>query len=236
MGDLHQALLGFVRASALYDGIGVVVRAHAAVTALLHRRRGNEESEVDEESSGLPLVLVAAVKGLGKIALVLSKGCSTSWSHSLEKFGATKIDELQKSLEVEPRDPREMVPKRYRGNPQSPAEELLTATLNLCTGAFEQCRRGVGPRRFESASGDAITPSGRRSFRGSPRLLLLESTQGTDGHQIVEISQSGLLLASSLATEDSILGTVKRRAELVFLMEDRTSPLFRDGEVASRRL
>ena len=65
---------------------------------------------------------------------------------------------------------------------------------------------------------------------------LLESIQGADGHQIVEISQSGLLLASSLATEDSILGTVKRRAELVLLTEDRTSPLFRDGEVASRRL
>ena len=38
MGDLHQALLGFVKALALYDGIGVGQRAFAAVTALLHRQ------------------------------------------------------------------------------------------------------------------------------------------------------------------------------------------------------
>ena len=36
---------------------------------------------------------------------------------------------------------------------------------------------------------------------------LLESIQGADVHQIIEISLSDLLLASSLATEDSILGT-----------------------------
>ena len=47
---------------------------------------------------------------------------------------------------------------------------------------------------------------------------------------------SGLLLASSPATEDSILGIMKRRAELVLLKEPQTSPLCRDGEVASRLL
>ena len=36
--------------------------------------------------------------------------------------------------------------------------------------------------------------------------------------------------------KDSILGTVKQRAELVLLTEGKTSPLFRDGRVASRRL
>ena len=46
---------------------------------------------------------VTAEKGLRKTALVLFKGCSTSWSHSLEKIGATKIDELQKSLDAEDR-------------------------------------------------------------------------------------------------------------------------------------
>ena len=48
VGDLHKVLLKFVKASAVYDGIGVAVRASAAVTAILHRQRGNEESEVDE--------------------------------------------------------------------------------------------------------------------------------------------------------------------------------------------
>ena len=34
---------------------------------------------------------------------------------------------------------------------------------------------------------------------------------GADGRQIIEISQSRFLLAPSLDTKDSILGTVKRR-------------------------
>ena len=50
------------------------------------------------------------------------------------------------------------------------------------------------------------------------------------------ISLSGFLLASSLATEDSILETVERRAELVLLTEGKTSPPFRDQGVANRRL
>ena len=58
VGHLHQALLGFVKASALYGGIGVVLRAFAAATALLHRQRRNDESKVDEVSSGLPLVVL----------------------------------------------------------------------------------------------------------------------------------------------------------------------------------
>lgn len=154
VGDLHQALLGSVKASALYDGIGVVVRALAAVTALLHRRRRNEESEVDEESSGLPLVLGYCSKGSLEDRTCAVEGLldimvSTRLWSSLDEIGAihvkaaSKVDELQKSLEAEPREPGEIVPKRYRGKPQSPAEELLTATLNLCAGAFEQCRREV---------------------------------------------------------------------------------------------
>ena len=54
--------------------------------------------------------------------------------------------------------------------------------------------------------------------------------------QDIEISLSGLLLVSSLATEDSILGTVKQHADLVLLTEGKTCPLLRDGGVASRRL
>ena len=234
VGDFDQALLGFVKASALYDGIGVVVRALAAVTALLHRRRGKRgiwrgrgvqwfATCLGYCSEGSREDRTRAVEGLLDIMVSFP---GEVWRHknwwTSEEFGSR--------TEGPEGDGAEEVP----GNPQSPAEELLTATLNLFTGAFEQCRRGVGRRRFASA--DAITPSARRSFRGSPRLPLLESIQGADGHQIVEISQSGLLLASSLATDDSILGTVKRRAELVLLTEDRTSPLFRDGEVARRRL
>ena len=97
--DLHQALLGFVKTSALCDGLCVVVRALPAVTALLHRRRKNRNL--------YPVVChlswVTPVKGLCKTALVLSKGRSTSWPHSLEKFGATKMDKLQKSLVAEDR-------------------------------------------------------------------------------------------------------------------------------------
>ena len=50
------------------------------------------------------------------------------------------------------------------------------------------------------------------------------------------ISLSGFLLASSLATEESILEIVERRAELVLLTEGKTSPTFRDQGVANRRL
>ena len=138
VGDLHQALLGLVKASVLYDRIGVVLRALAAVTALLHKKGRNKESKVDEESSGLPLVINYSSKGsLEDRTCAVDRLLDIMVSLPGET-GATKIVELQKSSEAEPREPREMVPKRYRGNPQCPAEEFLTATLNLCTGASEQ--------------------------------------------------------------------------------------------------
>ena len=79
----------------------------------------------------------------------------------------------------------------------------------------------------ETLAGDAVAPSeASLSLKKMPRSRL----------QHIEINLSGLLLVSSLATEDSVLGTVKRRAELVLLTEGKTSPPFREGGVASRRL
>ena len=116
-----------------------------------------------------------------------------------------KFHERQKNLEAEPREPREMAPKRYRGNPQSPAEELFPATLNLCTGAVEQCRREVEDEGDLNPPQE--TPSPQAVVETFVALLvysLLESMQGADGHQIIEISLSGLLLASSLTTTTDV--------------------------------
>ena len=168
--------------------------------------------------------MVTVVKDLWKTVLVLSKGCSTSWSHR-----RYENDEFQKSLEAEPREPREMVPKRYRGNPQSPAEELRTATLTLCTAAFEQCRREV------EDEGDLDPPQETPSpqvvveaFVASPYRCRWASNRRDQS--------KWLALGIFTATKDSILGTVKRRAELVLLTEGKTSPQIRDEEVASSRL
>ena len=77
---------------------------------------------------------------------------------------------------------------------------------------------------FGRIAGKKIT-SERTTLVGSE----VSSTQGADGHQIIVISLSGFLLASSLATEHSML-------ETVLLTEGKTSPLFRDQGVANRRL
>ena len=81
---MHHAQLAFVKASALDDGIGLVVRTLPDVTALLHRQRGNTNLEWNPVVGHVSCV--TPVKGLRKTALVLSIGCSTSWSHFLEKL------------------------------------------------------------------------------------------------------------------------------------------------------
>ena len=52
--DVHQPLLGFVKASVLYDGIDVVVRARSDVPPPQAKKK--QEFQVNEDSSGLPLV------------------------------------------------------------------------------------------------------------------------------------------------------------------------------------
>ncbi|CAE8630113.1 unnamed protein product, partial [Polarella glacialis] len=54
-----------------------------------------------------------------------------------------RVDELQLEDEKEEREPGEAPPKRHRGKGQSPAEELLSATLDFWATSFQQCRREV---------------------------------------------------------------------------------------------
>ena len=95
--------------------------------------------------------------------------------------------------------------------------------------------------------GTAMKLTSLMTFHSIPRRLWLE----TPSHLRRQVFRSkrcqmppalhrdqskGLLLASSLATEDSIRRTEKRRTELVRLAESKTSPLLRNGRVASRSL
>merc|ERR1712232_445028 len=59
----------------------------------------------------------------------------------LYKAVDARIVELQREHEAEKREPGEQVPVKYRGKAQSPAEELITAVLDLWTSTLEQCRR-----------------------------------------------------------------------------------------------
>ena len=62
MGDVHHAVLGFVKESALFDEIGLVGRARPAVTARLHREMGNKNLS-RKESVGWPHVLCYSSEG-----------------------------------------------------------------------------------------------------------------------------------------------------------------------------
>jgi len=53
------------------------------------------------------------------------------------------VDGLQREVEAEEREPGEAPPKRHRGKGQSPAEELLLATLDFWATTLQQSRKEV---------------------------------------------------------------------------------------------
>jgi len=158
---LHGAVLAALQSLPLFDGIGSMVRALADLSALLHRRKRNEAAPgggagdaASEASVGLPLILGFCTKGslpdrgaAVRAALEVTSA-SRLWAPLMEvaqlhAANAAHVDELQREVEAEEREPGEAVPRKHRGKAQSPAEELLCATLDFWASTLEQCRREV---------------------------------------------------------------------------------------------
>jgi len=154
---LHKAVLTAVQSLPVFDGIGQLVKALGDLAALLHRRKRGEEASgeaASEESTGLTLVLSFCSKGslTDRASAVRSAieviSAARLWGpledvEKLYKATASRVDELELEVLKEEREPGEPVPKRHRGKMQSPAEDLLTAILDLWTSTIEQCRREV---------------------------------------------------------------------------------------------
>lgn len=138
----HWALLQ----RSVFEGVGVVVRAFADLSALMHRRkRGQDWEEFSEDSSDLCFIQSFCVKGSlsDRISAVRSTqdvaSATRLWTLSeviqLHTDTVCHID----SLEV---DGEESTGK-HRGRAQSPAEELLSATLDFWASTLEQCRKEI---------------------------------------------------------------------------------------------
>eukprot|EP00929_Paragymnodinium_shiwhaense_P064792 TRINITY_DN32504_c0_g1_i1.p1 TRINITY_DN32504_c0_g1~~TRINITY_DN32504_c0_g1_i1.p1 ORF type:complete len:1977 (+),score=460.55 TRINITY_DN32504_c0_g1_i1:60-5990(+) len=153
---LHKAVLVAVQTLPVFDGNGPILRALADLSALLFRRKRNESLEgcsaPNEATTGLPLVLGFCAKGLlvdrgsaARAALELMAATrlwsSLSDAASLYGSAAARVDEMQKQVEAEKREPGEPVPVKHRGKTDSPAEVFLTACLDMWTSTLEQCRK-----------------------------------------------------------------------------------------------
>ena len=87
MSGRQSFVSGYARvcqASPLYGGIGVVLRVLAAGRLSFTKKK--ETRNLDEEPRILLLVEKSFSTRLWKAALVLSTGCSTSWSYFLENW------------------------------------------------------------------------------------------------------------------------------------------------------
>eukprot|EP00927_Polykrikos_kofoidii_P070848 TRINITY_DN67226_c0_g1_i1.p1 TRINITY_DN67226_c0_g1~~TRINITY_DN67226_c0_g1_i1.p1 ORF type:complete len:2004 (-),score=394.10 TRINITY_DN67226_c0_g1_i1:98-6109(-) len=180
---LQKGMLKSVQTLPIFDGNGLLLRALADATALMYRRkRGDPQPKgVDpptEDSIGLPLILGFCAKGnlqdrgsAAKAAMEVMSAArlwgTLSEAASLYEASASRVDAMQKELEEEKREPGESVPMRYRGKATSPAEEYLTATLDLWTGTLEQCRRE------EEDEGD-LEPPDERELSAFARATLQE--------------------------------------------------------------
>ncbi|CAE8630509.1 unnamed protein product, partial [Polarella glacialis] len=123
----------------------------------MHRRKRMEvlgSATCDEAAMGLPLVLSFCSKGsltdrgVAVKAYLEVISAARLWpplkdAEKLHDAASRRVDELQLEDEKEEREPGEAPPKRHRGKGQSPAEELLSATLDFWATSFQQCRREV---------------------------------------------------------------------------------------------
>jgi len=154
---LQQAVLAAVQSLPVFDGNGALVRALADLAALAHRRGRHEEASPaagGEAAAGLSLVRGFCSKGsladraTAARALLEATLATRLWeplseAARLHATAAAHVDALQQQDQAEEREPGEAAPKRHRGKGQSPAEELLTATLDLWASTLQQCRREV---------------------------------------------------------------------------------------------
>lgn len=156
--SLHKAVLTAVQSLPIFDGLGALVKALGDLAALIYRRKRGEDAgggeAPTESSTGLTLILNFCSRGsladraLATRSAIEVVSASRLWAplpdvaklhHSIAKH----VDELEREVEKEEREPGEPIPKRHRGKMQSAAEDLLSATLDYWTSTFEQCRKEV---------------------------------------------------------------------------------------------
>jgi len=158
VSSLQKAVLSTVQSLPTFDGSGILVRALADIGATMRRRKRNEApppgDAADEDALGLPLIRGFISKGsltdrsAAAKAFLEALSATRLWSPleeaaQVHKAACDRVDELQREVEAEKREPGEAVPKRHRGKGQSPAEELLGSTLDVWATTFQQCRREV---------------------------------------------------------------------------------------------
>jgi len=154
---LQRAVFTSVQSLPVFDGNGLLVRALADLAALLHKRERNGATPgpaVDEAAVGLPLIRGFCEKGslpdraAAVRALLEAMSATRLWgalpeAEQLHAATSKHVDALQKEDDAQEREPGEAPLKRHRGKGQSPAEELLTATLDFWASTLQQCRREV---------------------------------------------------------------------------------------------
>lgn len=173
-----QCLLASLKAAVqtlpTFDGSGNLVRALADLAAVSYRRkRGEEAAGVNEDVTGISLILSFCSKGpLAERAAVAQAylevtAATRLWPPLADaerhyKEAASYVDQLQQEVEQEEREPGQAPPKIHRGKGSSPAEELLSSTLDFWATALQQCRREI------EDEGDLEPPEGELSaFTGS---------------------------------------------------------------------
>jgi len=159
MQELQKAVLSSVQSLPTFDGSGILVRSLADIGATMHRRKRNDpppagDTSGVEDALGFPLIRGFVSKGSltdrasAARAYLEVMSATRLWAPldeaaQLHAAASQKVDELQKEVEAEKREPGESVPKRHRGKGQSPAEEMLSATLDVWATTFQQCRKEV---------------------------------------------------------------------------------------------
>ena len=173
-----QGLLASLKAAVqtlpTFEGSGNLVRALADLAAVSYRRkRGEEAAGVNEEMTGISLMLSFCSKGpLAERAAVAQAyleviAATRLWpsladAECLYKDAAVYVDQLQREVEEEEREPGQVPPKIHRGKGSSPAEELLSSTLDFWATALQQCRREI------EDEGDLEPPEGElAAFTGA---------------------------------------------------------------------
>ncbi|CAK9007636.1 unnamed protein product [Durusdinium trenchii] len=170
--SLLASLKAAVQTLPTFDGSGSLVRALADLAAVCYRRKRGEELSVNEDVVGIPLIQSFCSKGpLAERAAVAQAyleviTATRLWppladANKHYSDAARFVDQLQEEVEKEEREPGQTAPKMHRGKGSSPAEELLTSTLDFWATALQQCRREIEDEGdLEPPEGDLVAFTG----------------------------------------------------------------------------
>jgi len=217
---LHEAVKKTVQELPMFEGNGTILKALADVGSTMYRRErdGDLPSRMDtlsEHSIGMLLIKgftmrgalidrAVAVKSYMEILYATRLSQPLGEIAQVHQSATSRVDELQKELEEEPREPGDAVPKRYRGKGGSAAEELLAATLDLWATSIQFCRREV------EEEGD-LEPPESQELQAFIQSCLLEFAAGSLGmrlnivrywkHVFAHLSEQRLPLHDTLGNE-----------------------------------